>query len=48
MFYLVTHSYKHTQIANLTIKIKRENDKANKENSWTNLYIDLKELNGVQ
>lgn len=48
LFYLITHATKHTQIANIFIGIKRKNDQANKADSWNNLYIDLKELNGVE
>ena len=32
----------------MTIRIKRENDQANKADSWNDLYADLKELNGVE
>jgi len=47
-FYLITHATKHTQIANVSVSIKRENDQANKADSWNNLYADLKQLNGVE
>lgn len=48
LFYLITHATKHTQIANISIHIKRKNDQANKADSWNDLYIDLKKLNGVE
>ena len=47
LFYKISHATLHSHIANLSIKIKRENDKANKD-SWNGLYADLKKLNGVE
>lgn len=46
LFYLITHATKHTEIANISIKIKRENNQAKKVDSWSKLYFDLKNLNG--
>lgn len=48
LIYLITHATKHTQIANIPVAIKRENDQANKADSWNELYADLKQLNGVE
>lgn len=48
LFYCISHATKHTQIANISIKVKRENDQANKADSWNNLYAELKKLNGVE
>ena len=48
VFYNISRASKHTQISNMTIRIKRENDQADKADSWNDLYADLKELNGVE
>ena len=46
MFSLIINSRFHTDISNLLINVKRENDRAGNE-KWENLYKDLKTMNGM-
>jgi hypothetical protein len=44
MFYEITRARTHNQIANMSINIKRNDNKAKKE-SWQDLYEKIRELN---
>lgn len=45
IFSIIRNAINHKEIADLTIKIKRDSDTAQK-NTWDNLYNQIKELNG--
>ena len=46
VFSVIVNARMHTEIANLTIAIKRDTDAASAE-KWNSLYSILKEMNGI-
>ena len=45
IFSIIRNAINHKEIADLTIKIKRDSDTAQKD-TWDDLYDQIKELNG--
>lgn len=46
MFNQIVHAMKPNQVSNINVKIRRENDSAQKE-KWNPLYQNIKKLNGI-